>query len=641
MESLIVDGEYPYRLVVDPVLLLVALNATAKWTRLRALFLHQRILDEASGTLKDDIYQIIRDNTEDAVTAYGPSVYTEIALIYQYYHDEKMAEEMLCLSAEKIGFTFTLTGALGRRTKFQTFETTQLTVESSMVKSGEASTSAMPTEIALNDDVMLEKTALTNTLTSGDLDNNALAILLVQSRQLTLFHAKESVITEKALAYVNKVLEKPNCWCIYSTGLFMRSQLESTMTRKMERATLQIQALVDQIALPEPSFKERFALFFASPMPSPWEMDCAQGYLFASLGAFKTALTIFNRRELWDEAISCLVQIGDVAGAEERIAVEMERMPENPKLWCIKGDLHDDVGCFEKAWELSKGKFSRAQRSIGKYYFKKQDWTKAVEAFELALGINPLFSKTWFLLGCASIQIDDTKKALQAFGRVVTLEPGNGEAWNNIASIYLHEERHKDALEALKEASRLHRDTWKIQDNLFEVALTCGELLVATNALRRVAELNGDDFDMRKFQRLVGLLSRAVQFVGLKEFEMQSVRKRCLSLADEVLTAKHSANPDLWSTLARLAEIFSDSVEAKKCLFKAYRAAKALPFASNITIFTKLVSIISHLAELIRLDKIEDELFQLDMMLQSVKSAVSYADSEPAMQELAVLIKTQ
>jgi hypothetical protein len=122
---------------------------------------------------------------------------------------------------------------------------------------------------------------------------------------------------------------------------------------------------------------------------------------------------------------------------------------------------------------------------------------------------------------------------------------------------------------------------------------------------------------------------------------MQSVRKRCTSLANDVLAQKHSANPDLWTTFARLHELFSDVTEAKRCLFKAYRAAKALPFASDITIFSRLVSIVAHLAELIRADNIDDELFQLDTILQSVKSSVSFPESDPAMQELAILLKTK
>lgn len=636
LASLVVNGEYPYRLVVDPVALCIALKSEKPWIRLRALFLHQRILDEPAPTLKDELFQIIEVSLTEASSMYGPSVYTETALIFQYYNGEKRAEEMLALAAEKIGFTFSLTGALGKRSQHQTFETTQLTVESSLNTSMPAEPSAVPKDLPLNDDVLLERPMLTDGTPLGQLGHEALAILLAQSQQLTTFHAMDTAVTEKALAFVLRVLEKPSVWSIYSTGLFLRSKLECSRSRTVERASLQIQALVDQIKASEPSFEERLPFFFATALPSPWEMDATQGYLFASLGAFKTALEIFNRRELWDEAISCLLQLGDIQGAEERIAEEMKRMPENPKLWCLLGDTRgEDLECYQRAWELSGKRFSRAQRSIGKIHFKKEKWASAVESFELALAINPLFSRTWFLLGCAAVQLSDSKRALNAFSRVVSLEPDNPEAWNNIASIHLSEDRTKDALGALKEASRLDYANAKIHENYFEVALGCGELYVAVQALRRVAELQEAGFQLSKYQRLVSLLAKAVQFVGTKEPEMQAVRKQCISLVDQVLSKHFASNPELWHTQARLHGIVGEIDAQKKELFKAYRSAKALPYASDAAAFGKLVAVLVDLAELIREGKNEDELFQLDMMLSGVKkAAASFPADMEAVQEL-------
>lgn len=646
LSLLVSDGEYPYRLVKDPILLLIACKSAAKhsWWSFRALFIQQRILDEPSASLKNLIYGFL-DRLADFKDEFGPSIYVEASLICQFYQDEKRATELLELASKSIGFTHTLTGVLGRRTKFQSFDVAQLVVQTetearsktvSDTSSGPSNSVASPKGIELNDDVLLDKPEL-NQEKATSLKFEELVILLAQAQHLQTFHAKDLVITEKALAYVARVLEHPSAWSIYSAALYTRSRLESSKVRNIERATLQIQALVEQINLSEPAFEERSKFFFSVPMPSPWEMDRSQGYLFASLGAFKTALEIFDRQELWDEAISCLVQLGDNSVAEARIQSEIERQPENPKLWCLLGDIQECKDHYEKAWKISGHRYSRAQRSLGKVYFRLQDWHKTIECFELALAINPLFVKTWFLLGCACLQVDDLHRATQAFSRVVSLAPENAEAWNNLASIHLQQDRPKDALMALKEAARLDYDNGRIWENYFEVCLQSGELLLAVNALRRLAEIQEGKFDLKKYQRLVALLAKAIQFVGLGEFEVQSVKKRCWDVADQVLSVHFASEPDFWMSQARLASIFQEAQLQKEHLLKAYRAAKSLPFAREEPVFQKLVDILTDLAGLLQ-EGDQDGKYQLSLVVQDVKSAVSYPETSDAMLQLNRLL---
>ena len=590
--------------------------------------MHQRVLDNPSATLKTQIYEFL-DRIEEFEG--GAELYIEAALIYQFYHDEAKAEAALATASSKLGFSYSLTGVLGRRTKFQSFDTTQLIVETSQEGQVRQDQSrSVPKQVEHQDDLLLEKPTLEKTDVS-ELSHEALCVLLAQAQHLQIFHAKDVVIQEKASAYVAKVLDKPNKWSIYTTALFQRSKLESGKSRLIERASLQIQALVDQISLEEPTFEERSEYFFSVALPSPWEMDATQGYMFASLGAFKTALQIFNRRELWDEAISCLVQLGDEKGAEERVAAEMERMPDNPKLWCILGDLKEDKTLYEKAWELSGQRFSRAQRSLGKVYFKSQQWAEAMSAFEKALALNPLFPKTWFLLGCASLQVNDNQKALQAFSRVVSLEDDNAEAWNNMAAIHVSLDRPKDALLALKEASKLDYQNWHIWDNYFQTAMKAGELLIAVNALRRVAEIQEASFDIRNYRWFLSLLSKAIQLLGYEDQEIQSVKRRLSSFGDEVLVKYFSGSHEFWLCQAEFHRLFAEAGPSKQALFKAYRAAKTTTaFTTEENAFASLVSILCELSDAVKSDAIEDELFQLELILNDVKSAVTLPPtSEP------------
>ena len=55
----------------------------------------------------------------------------------------------------------------------------------------------------------------------------------------------------------------------------------------------------------------------------------------------------------------------------ERLAVN-----ETPNLLCYLGDVTNDPEHYVKAWEVSKGKSSKAQRNLGYYYLRKCEVTQ-------------------------------------------------------------------------------------------------------------------------------------------------------------------------------------------------------------------------------------------------------------------------
>lgn len=66
-----------------------------------------------------------------------------------------------------------------------------------------------------------------------------------------------------------------------------------------------------------------------------------------------------------DETIFILHQAAEV------IRQEMGKQ-ETVQLWCLLGDATDDETCYQKAWELSKCKSSKAQKHWGLYYFTRK-----------------------------------------------------------------------------------------------------------------------------------------------------------------------------------------------------------------------------------------------------------------------------
>jgi len=76
-------------------------------------------------------------------------------------------------------------------------------------------------------------------------------------------------------------------------------------------------------------------------------------------------------------------------------------------------------------------------RSLGGYFFAREEYAEAVRCFRRAVAINPLFVRSWFILGCACVREENWEGAREAFARRVTIDDEDAESWNNLARVYL------------------------------------------------------------------------------------------------------------------------------------------------------------------------------------------------------------
>lgn len=100
-----------------------------------------------------------------------------------------------------------------------------------------------------------------------------------------------------------------------------------------------------------------------------------------SIGAVRSAIEQFQKLEMWEECIQCHMVQENMNKArslvEERLAVE----PNNPLLWCLRGEISKDPADFEKAWQVSGNRFARAKRSLGSYYYNKGQYVESIEHY--------------------------------------------------------------------------------------------------------------------------------------------------------------------------------------------------------------------------------------------------------------------
>ena len=473
---------------------------SAEWWRMRAWNIHAQLLGEPvafPGVPLEDLERTFADEP-DLVG----QLWLERGLLDHRQSNDRAALECFVRAARATGLRYELTGALGRRTKFQQTDLTQLvllaesragngdggvgeTVKGETLSGPGATESTadelakkLPETLALNDDTLLERTEFTssNPAAPGShlghldpsnqpalhpLDQCILLSLCLNVRNTSPAHG---LTTEQMAPYVARVISHPENWSVHTMALLLRSRLEAHRTRTVERSTLQLQALIDQMPTADSTPTERLRLLHALPLPSKWELERELALRFLSLGVVKSALAIFERLEMWEEAVRCwqateqrdqaLSVVRDLLAGRraeaEAVLARSKASATGPrravldaaraaKLWCLLGELEPEWARehFERAWDVSKETSGRAMRSLGSYFFAREEYAEAVRCLRRAVAINPLYSRSWFILGCACVRVEDWDGAREAFARCVTIDDEDAESWNNLASVYL------------------------------------------------------------------------------------------------------------------------------------------------------------------------------------------------------------
>ncbi|PIL37616.1 hypothetical protein GSI_01310 [Ganoderma sinense ZZ0214-1] len=535
VSELAFGGEPAYHLAQVPIFLQLArilLDTpfqhvqTAPWWRLRAWLVHEQVLDEPVA-VPEGVFGAAAPLLDTFASASEPDLagrlLLEQGLLEHYVGHDKSAAEYFVRAARATQLEYELTGALGKRTRFQQTDVTQLillaqsrvrgdgsdprqdadvstgkkeegagpTTSAESETASEASSNnhnniaekapsdpALPETLLLNDDTLLEQTAFTSSPNAGTpgsrlahidpaaqpalhpLDQAILLALCLNVRNTSPAHG---LTAEQMAPYVARVLAHPRNWTVHTMALLLRTRLEAHRTRTVERAALQLQALVEQMPSADSPAAERLRFVHELVLPSRWEMEKELARRLLALGVVKSALAIFERLELWEDVVRCHASIerpdharavvrdllagrkteADAVLAHAKASSDARRSTLDAaraaKLWCLLGDLEPEhaVEHYTHAWELSGHASGRAMRSLGGLHFARGRYAEAIACLRRAAAINPLQARTWFVLGCACLREEDWDGARAAFVRCVTIDDEDGESWSNLASVYM------------------------------------------------------------------------------------------------------------------------------------------------------------------------------------------------------------
>jgi tetratricopeptide (TPR) repeat protein len=639
--ELSIDGELFSSLVLQPFLLKLAIDlinsnnsnvSDIQHWKIRLSFMHQYYLDNPAISLKNCIMSSLYCLDEDQSFASNPIYLIERANIDLYYSggaaDGNKIKEQLVKIDTLLGIQWSFVGALGKRTKFQQHEVVQLSLKISARKMELQQSFTAPENVLLNHETLLEHmTPTTDTEHSVLLSAIQQTAFLLHCRFLIESQPYDVLLCEQLEALIQGAIlgQKSSNWTVFSLALWIRSFLEMSNPKKLERGIMQSQALFHQIAssLPGEDISQRLEYFWCHLSGRPmfkscgildrFQMERGLGKIYMKYGAFATAMETFQKLGDWENYIICLAMTEkrDYAIGVLKKLLEEPLPGTNPKLWHLLGELLDDPTYYEKAFEVSRGTFMKSRRSMGLYFMKREQWKEAIAFFEESLAINPLFESIWFALGCCYLKLpaldEKYEKALQAFGRVVSIDSSHKESWSNIAMIHLIREDYGAAKVALKEALKQSFDyegsaeeDWRKWDNYLTCCFKLKDLPDAIMAFSKILSLQKDRLkelmDWRTLNGLYSVLREQVLSGSLKQDTF--LVKRFYEILC-VLEGTFSDFYGLWELKANFLALFPEDTEVILAAYlKAYRA-----ISSNLDAFSTSSDLIDDFCRIV--DKIE------------------------------------
>ena len=513
--SLSLDGIAAYKLTPNIELLCLAdtilINPIfqkfiplSTWARLRTSFTYQRLLSEPAPSLQTTIYDDLKD-VEKLVMDSGKEVeipdlrstfLLERAAVHTHHGLDKQARADLDQATAERKFEFALTGLMGKRTKFQQKDTSQLLV---LAKSAGTNSKATSTEAAgpkaldLNDDTLHETIQFTKKVASMDIQDESKlpaslaslepanqpllepldsVILLSLAESIKNTNPADGITREQTIPYAERVLEGGSSnWQVYTHALLVRSRMEGYKTRTMERGLLQLQALVDQVIAETsgqattdaetgekitaflPGAKEgesapvedRLRYVFALSSPSRWELEAELASRWVHIGGLRSALDIYERLEMWAEAALCYASTDKEDKAR--------RMIRRQLFHATNGD-DAAVDLDSEPWEGAPRDPPPAEAP--RFYCILGDLDNDLAMYEKAWEVSgKRYARAQRTLGQRYISQRNYEKAVEAYELAIKCNALNHPAWFALGCAYLELLQFKKAVEAYSRCVQL------------------------------------------------------------------------------------------------------------------------------------------------------------------------------------------
>jgi len=580
LDDINVDGETIHELTCFSELiwiaykLIVGYSGPSEWIG-RVACVIQKCLSGPSMTMKDLALKNLKG--------------LELAIAHRLFQDYQAFFAELEEYRKSISFEFSLTGKMGKKTKFQQDSKAQLALiihDCKSIREGNQKKintvdSLNEREVKLDEDISrLERPSMDEVHEIPELSFEELCFLIQEARAIGDRNAGEEVRDEKRIPLLTTVLDSKTIYDITTCALFDKSKLEQYTHSTQPRAVLQLESIIKDFSNNETPALERTRCFFILEHPPLWEVRREMGIQMMKIGAARTAANIFIEHRMWDELGMCCEIANDAS-----IAIPvLEEQTATPLVLTILGELKKSKELLEKAWIVSRQRFSRSQRSLAKIYLKEKDWKLASHHFEIALALNKLYPAAWFSLGCCFMRLEQFEKAISCLQEVVSQNPDDSECFSNLSVCFTTIGKNAEAHKAMTQAIRFDRQNAKIWENFIVVSLNAN---VYNDCIYGLEEL------IRAFPKWCNVPL-------LHDIILTTIEKNRngLERLNEVLN-KISQSADctyeFWLVYAELIESYGEPSNAFDMRISAIKELEKDGKVRDQNIFDKLVSIIGKL----------------------------------------------
>lgn len=586
IEPLSIGGESPYKKTKFVFFFFIVYNIIVESTifqnilisklwKARCLFLRNKLLPESIFSIRQEGFSYLNSFIEEFKIYLSPIelglIYLEKASYCLKFYKYKENRELLDEVKELFNIKLNLIGVKAKRTKYQEESTVQLILQN-IKEDGinEIDEIIEETKDEENDKEEIEKEKLIYhqnvkldqvndqnyilekiKINEEDKKQNDYMVNIYDQLYVSslLTEYKKSfpdidLLREEIKAYTSKCLSTSFNWLVFSKLLIHRSFNEDKSSKTIERSLLQIQSICDQHNDRDPSPFDRSIFVFACDYPFIWNNKRKYAEMFMGYGSTMTAFEIFKEIDMWDEAISCLYLADKTQRARELSEERLKINPE-PSILCVMGDILKDPKYYIEALTLSNGKFIKAYRCLGYYYFGINQYDKAIESFEKALEVNPLFPKIWFTLGCLYLSFKKYEDAIRSFNQSLSFDEDNAEGWGNLGICFSQVGKFNQSLKCLEEGFKKNRKNWKILENIIIISVRAKNLNKLLFAIENM--INIDMANRITSQILAKMIDIFISsdFSQMKDYDISYYRKKIIKVFEDY-TSLDGLNPKVW-----------------------------------------------------------------------------------------------
>lgn len=488
----------------------------------------------------------------------------ELVLALKSFHQNVNYLNKMEEFRKSIDFDFELTGIMGKKTKFQQTSIAQLVLKvnscASLKENNHAETNKISNEInsrevKLEDDThILERPKLEQDNEIPPLTDIELCYLLIEADAI-VDRASNETNDEKRIPLLQTILQCNPPYSVATCALFDKSYLEKKNSYTQQRAVLQLESIIEDFYKTEVDSYSRLRCFFIIDHLPIWEIRREMGLQMLMIGAARSASKIFIEHKMWDEfAMSCAIT------KEPEVAIEvLSKEEQTPLIVCILGEVKGDEKLLENAWELSKHKMSRCQRSLARLYLKDEKWADAAKSFDTALKLNALYPDCWFSLGCCRMNLEQYNEAIAAFQNCVSQRQDDAEAFSNLAISLIKVDKMQEAHKAISQAIRFNRNSVKMWENFIIISLNIDNINEALYGVEEVIKANNKWCNTQ-------LMYEILQSVIEKKGDFQRFVD-----AMELISQNADCGFDFWSIYADIMEnikVYDRALEMRQTVIK-------------------------------------------------------------------------